>query len=237
MSCNGFSGRKDRLGLIVGKYPASSRTAIYHRAALKRAAKKEGSRMDYAKMIKSRIRILVFLSCLAVALVFGLSYYFGLISTESAITSRVPELAGLVDQFRSTLLVNTLIFAGIILASFFLLTVLVTDRMFKPLASLHIDMDLLSRGQLPDCDRDQEQGPFGALDASFRSACKRIETNTQSLVADLEKMLDDSGVGEEHDGKLRDLIEKSKQFLGEIEPSENAKSIDEEDESLFMQPV
>lgn len=180
---------------------------------------------------------LVFLACLAVALVFGLSYYFGLIATESAITSKVPELEGLVGKFKSTLLVNTLIFAGVIVASFFALSMLLTERMFKPLASLHTDIDLLAKGQLPGCGSDQEHGPFGSLETSFRSAIKRIESHTRGLIADLEKTLEITGMNSECAAKLHELIDKNKQFLGEIKPAGQPESDTETDESVFMQPV
>jgi hypothetical protein len=193
--------------------------------------------MEYSKKIKTRIRVLVFLACLAVALVFGLSYYFGLIATESSITSKVPELEGLVGKFKSTLLVNTIIFVGVIIASFFALSVLLTERMFKPLGSLHTDIDLLAGGQLPGCDSDQEHGPFGSLETSFRSACKRIQSHTRGLIADLEKAREIAGTNDECAEKLNEIIDKNKRFLGEIEPAEKPKSDAEADDPIFMQPV
>lgn len=193
--------------------------------------------MQYSKRIKTRIRILVFLACLTVALVFGLSYYFGLIATESAITSKVPELEGLVGKFKSALLVNTIIFAGVIIASFFALSVLLTERMFKPLGSLHANIDLLAKGQLPGCDSDQEHGPFGSLETSFRSACKRIENHTRGLIADLEKAREITGTNNECADKLNELIDKNKRFLGEIKPADQPGSDAEADDSVFMQPV
>ena len=188
-------------------------------------------------MIKTRIRILVLLSCLAVALVFGLSYYFGLISTESAITSKVPELEGLVGKFKSTLRINTIIFAGIIIASFFVLSVLLTEQMFKPLGSLHTSMDLLAKGQLPECDSDQEHGPFEYLNAAFRRACERVESHTRELITDLEKARKLAVTNDECAEKLDDIINKNKRFLGEIKPAEQSSNDTETDNSVFMQQV
>ena len=193
--------------------------------------------MQYSKLIKTRIRILVFLACLAVALVFGLSYYFGLIATESAITSKVPELQSLVGTFNSTLLVNTIIFVGVIIASFFALSVLLTDRMFKPLDSLHTDIGLLAKGQLPECDSDHEHGPFGSLETSFRNACKLIESHTRELIADLEKTREMAATNEEYSEKLGEIIEKNKRFLGEIKPAGQPGSDAAADDPVFMQPV
>ncbi len=193
--------------------------------------------MEYSKKINTRIRILVLFSCLAVALVFGLSYYFGLISTESAITSKVPELEGLVGKFKSTLLVNTIIFTGIIIASFFVLSVLLTEQMFKPLGSLHTGMDLLAKGQLPGCDSDQEHGPFGSLETAFRRACERIESHTRELITDLEKARELAGTNDECTEKLNDIINMNKRFLGEIKPTEQSNSNTETDNSVFMQQV
>ena len=193
--------------------------------------------MEYSKKIRTRIMALVFLACLAVALVFGLSYYFGFISTESAITSKVPELEGLVGKFKSTLLVNTIIFAGVIVASFCALSMLLTERMFKPLCSLHADIDLLANGQLPGCDSDQEHGPFGPLETSFRSAIKRIESHTRGLIADLEEALEITGMNNECAAKLHELIDKNKQFLGETKPDGQPEGDTKTDDPIFMQPV
>lgn len=193
--------------------------------------------MEHSKMIKSRIRILVSLACLAVALVFGLSYYFGLIATESAITANVPELEDLVGPFKSALLVNTIIFACIIIASFFALTVLITERMFKPLTSLQEDMDLLAKGRMPKCDSEMGHGPFSSLEISFRSACKRIESDASKLIADLEDARELAGTNDKCAGKLNEIVDNYKRFIGEIKSVEQPVSDAEADDSVFMQPV
>jgi methyl-accepting chemotaxis protein len=193
--------------------------------------------MHYSKRIKTRIRILVFVSCLTVALVFGLSYYFGLIATETAITSKVPELEGLAGKFKSTLLVNTVIFAGVIIASFFALAYLLTERMFKPLHSLQADIELLARGTVPGRSSDPDHGLFGTLVISFESACERIEKHSRSLIEDLEKAVELDCTKGECAAKLNEIIEKSKQFIGDSKPVTGAKSDAEADDSVFMQPV
>ena len=193
--------------------------------------------MEYSKKVRARVRILVLTSSIAVALLFGLSFYFSLVSAESALASRVPELAELGERFKSTLMINTIVFAVIIIASFFVLGSLITDRFFKPLEGIERGLSTLSSGALPPVIRDSAGGPFASLISSYRAARARIEERERGEISTLEECLKQIGQGIDVTADLRTLIEQKKEFSGRTESANAEKSKPTPDDSVFMQSV
>jgi methyl-accepting chemotaxis protein len=192
--------------------------------------------MEYSKKFKGRIMILLFASSLAVALVFGLSF-FSLVSTESALANSVPELEELAEKFKSTLTLNTLAFAGIIIGSFIALASLVTDRLFKPLDGIEKGLDALASGKLPSAPEESGSGPFDALWRSFISARSHIEEREHTEISILEDCVAKLGEGIDVTDRLVKLIEAKIKYSGKKETPEEHGSGDSSDDPIFMQPV
>ncbi len=193
--------------------------------------------MKYAKMFKGRIRLLLLASSLAVALVFGLSFYFSLVSAESALSSAVPELAELAERFKSTLTLNTLAFVGIIIGSFVALGSLVTDRLFKPLDGVEKGLLSLASGKLPPAPGDSGGGPFDALWSSFVAARSRIENHERAEISTLEKCVEGLADGRDVTDTLRELIASKQALTGSKEVERAKEQDDSSNDPLFMQPV
>lgn len=193
--------------------------------------------MEYSKKIKGRIRILLLASCLAVALVFGLSFYFSLVSAESALASAVPELAELAGKFKSTLTLNTLAFVGIIIGSFVALGSLVVDRLFKPLEGIEKGLGILASGALPPMLEGTGGGPFDTLRESFISARSHIEERETTELSILEDCVAKIGEGIDVTNRLQELIEVKKRYSGKKETREGNGSNSSSNDPIFMQPV
>jgi hypothetical protein len=191
--------------------------------------------MNYAKRVKSRIRILVVADSLVVALAFGLSFYFGFIATESAIASRVPELADVVSTMKNVLLSNTLVFVAVIIGSFYVLSILVTERMFKPLDSLREDLETFAEGRLPTHRHERQGGPFESLEASYVAARNSLDEREQSEIAELVACIELAGPSHGVTERLQRLLDEKGRFAGEAKRS--AEKTAKADDSIFMQPV
>lgn len=193
--------------------------------------------MDYSKMFKSRVRVLIFTSSLAVALIFGFSFYFSLLSVESSLASTVPELAGLAERLKSTLMINTLVFAVIIIGSFVALGQLMTNRLFKPLQRVDKGLGALASGTTPSVPEVPGSGPFDALWRSFASACSRIREQEQAEISLLGECVSELARGGDATARLLELIEAKKSRAGG-EMTEREKSQDDHsDDPVFMQPA
>jgi methyl-accepting chemotaxis protein len=193
--------------------------------------------VEYSKKIKGRIRILLLASSLTVALVFGLSFYFSLVSTESALAKTVPELEELAERFKSTLMLNTLAFAGILIVSFVVLGSLVTDRLFKPLEGVEEGLMSVASGTLPAVQKDTGDGPFEAICDAFRSARTHIEEREQAEITALEECVAKIQEGADVTDMLRKLIEAKNSYAGKQETTEEKGPDNSTDDQVFMQPV
>jgi len=83
--------------------------------------------------IRMRSGLMVLLSSGAVALAFGVSFYFALLSSQTAVATQFPELAPIVTKLKSILVVNTVGFICVIIASFWILSRMITTKMFVSL--------------------------------------------------------------------------------------------------------
>ena len=130
--------------------------------------------MDIAGKIKKRIRLLVLCSALTVALAFGMSFYFALVYNSSAVSSQFPELLPIVSKLKNLLIINTFVFSLIIIGSFYLLSVLVTKRIFQPVESIHKNIILLSQDKLPEIDEMEDHVIFSSLQNAFAFMVKSL---------------------------------------------------------------
>ena len=193
--------------------------------------------MGYSKKMKSRVRVLLLASSLAVALVFGLSFYFSLVSTESALANTVPELEELAERFKSTLMLNTLAFVAILIISFVVLGSLVTDRMFGPVEKVEEGLMGVASGKLPGAGKDLGGGPFGPLCEAFNSACSYIEDRERSDIAVLEECVTGIEKGLDVTDTLRGLIEAKRGHRETGKAPVNGEAGAPADDDVFMQPV
>lgn len=195
----------------------------------------------FARDFKNRIRLLILFSTLTVAVVFGMSFYFGLVSGGTAITNQFPELAPIVGKLKSLLLMNTFGFTAIIVASFYLLTRLITSRMFTPLADIQKNVIDLSEGKLNPLSVKNEPGPFSSLTTSYTTMLNSIRTAEEEDIAALSRslrLLSSIQGCEGVSASISDLIERKNSRLGGplSDNAERKETIAEEDNDLFMQP-
>lgn len=187
--------------------------------------------------VRQRVAGLVLASALAVALVFGLSFYFALVSNESAIARQVPELAGVAARMRNLLFANTLVFAGIIIASFYALARIVASRLFRPLGAAQHALAGMAQGKLPHAVDLQERGAFAPLVDALRDAASRLRERDERDAADLRALaaeLDRVPAAADAAKRLREIAERK----APAQPARAAERREaEEKDPLFIQPV
>jgi hypothetical protein len=190
------------------------------------------------KKVKNRIRILLFVSTVTVALAFGLSFYFALISNESAMAKQIPELEIVANKLKSQLVFSTLAFIAVIIASFFVLSSLITSRMFKPLGFLHKNLSILAGGILPRGGEIESRGAFSSLNYAFKAALNTIHEKESEEIKRLEhclKLLCEQSSSEVEQG-IKEILKGKKAFLGTTEKEETGNYKEKETDTLFMQP-
>lgn len=210
-------------------------TENYYKSAL------TGSGENFANRIKKRVRLLILFSTLTVALAFGFSFYFGLISGTSAITRQVPEFEPITGKLQSLLMINTLGFTVIIIGSFYILAHLVTARMFSPVARVHKKIRDISEKGIPENEGEIESGPFEDLESSCARLVTSLRSRDEKEIGFLKKYLEMLRGGADI-GTLGTSIEemiKSRETRLTKAP-ESVKTMhpgtDEKSDSLFLQP-
>jgi methyl-accepting chemotaxis protein len=192
-----------------------------------------------ARGVKSRMRLLMFAGMLAVALVFGISFYFALLSNQSALARQFPELEEVAAKLRSMLVLNTAVIAAIIIASFVLLASIVTSRLFQPLASLHRDFAALADGRLPRRIDTGACGAFSPLEETWGAALGRIHERESAEIKDLADCvasLPRTGLADNTARKLQEMLDRKRAFLGTA-PRQEAIERESAKDPLFIQPV
>jgi methyl-accepting chemotaxis protein len=195
---------------------------------------------SFARGIRSRVGCLIIAGMLTVALIFGISFYFALLSNQSAVARQFPELEDVAAKLKSILMVNTIAITAIIILSFFLLATIVTSRIFHPLAMLHNDLISTAGGKLPRRGEMRGSGAFSALETAWSAALECIhekEIREIKELADCAASLSRSGSSNEVATKLRELSERKKSFIGgaEIHPESTGKETKKD--PLFIQPI
>lgn len=195
-----------------------------------------------AKNVRKHIGWLIVGSCVTVALAFGLSFYFGLVSSSSAVSTQFPELLPVVNKLKNLLISNTVVFVLIIIASFFLLSVLVPKRIFGPLTSIQRGMISISRNKLPDITAVSEHGAFEALERSFINLVTTLRDrdldDNKKLGNCLESISSIQGLDETK--KIIELMiaeRQSRTGSNEIASQKNNEPTGKGDRPVFMQPM
>jgi hypothetical protein len=191
--------------------------------------------------IRMRAGLLVLLSSGAVALAFGMSFYFALVSNETAVAMQFPELAPIVAKLKSMLVINTIGFVGIIIASFWVLSRLITSKMFISLGIVMTGLRKAAENRYPETAASSVTGPFGEFESTWNTIVHETREKEKREIEVLENCLSSlSGPGAE---ESRILVEK---MIGEKRQRICAGAACHDggstgsagtDDALFMQPV
>ncbi|MCK4235862.1 MAG: hypothetical protein KAX38_02005 [Candidatus Krumholzibacteria bacterium] len=190
--------------------------------------------------VKNRIKILLVASTLTVALAFGFSFYFALLSNESAIAMKVPELETVVSKLKNLLVINTFAFIAIIIASFYALSALITSKMFYPLGTTQVGLIKITEGMLPMENNSVEEGPFSSFDTTFKAAISALREKENSEIKELVQcltLISDPSTTAKVQHKLEKIVKSKNTFLGLSDHKETGIERDKESDSLFMQPT
>ncbi len=191
--------------------------------------------------IRMRSGLLILLSSSAVALAFGISFYFGLVSSGTAVAMQFPELAPIVTKLKSLLVVNTIGFVGVIIASFWFLSRLVTKKMFVSLGIVMTGLRKAVGNRYPETSATRETGPFGEFESAWNTVVQETRAREKHEIEVLETSLSSlSGPGaEEARVSIEKMIGDKKQRIcadSEDRTSETTGGTGTDD-ALFMQPV
>lgn len=197
---------------------------------------------DMAAGIRVRTGLIMLISSASVALAFGMSFYFALVSNQTAIARQFPELSPIVERLKSLLVVNTFGFVAVVIASFWVLSRLVTRRMFTPLGSIMKEMRRASENKLPQQQESHGEGPFGDFARQWEILLKTLRENEEHDVDALRKSIEAlTAPGcEQAVRMLREMLEKKERRLssGARQPRpDDAAASGSSDDALFMQPV
>lgn len=191
--------------------------------------------------IRMRSGLIVFLSSSAVAFAFGLSFYFALVSSETAVAMQFPELAPIVAKLKSMLVINTIGFVAIIISSFWFLSRMVTSRMFVSLGIVMTGMRKAAENRYPETSEPSETGPFGEFEATWNIVVHETRDREKHEISVLEQSLSAlSGPGsDEARASIEMMIAQKKQRIcaGSSSPEDKSAAGSGTDDALFMQPV
>ena len=183
--------------------------------------------------------ILVVCSTLAVALAFGLTFYYALIANQSAVATQIPELESVVAKMKGLLVMNTLVFVAIIIGSLFALASIVTSRMFHPLAMLHRNLTDIADGTLPRSVESSGAGEFAGLEEAMRTAITvirdRERAELETLAKGRESLARTSGPESTREA-IEEIIASKSAFLGIKKREEARVKDDPAEDPLFIKP-
>jgi len=194
---------------------------------------------DMVGGIRSRTGLLVLASCATVAFAFGLSFYYALVSSQTAVARQFPELETIVSKLKSMLVMNTFGFAAVIVLSFWALSRLVSSRNFSPLGRVMKGVRKIAENRIPtpsDCDRS---GPFSDFESSFVLMVDNLRSNESGEIRELAYVLE--SLPASTDPSVREKIERmiaiKRSRLGEARHPDAADPVPGRDKDVFMQPV
>ncbi len=191
--------------------------------------------------IRMRSGLLVLLSSSAVALAFGLSFYFALISSGSAVAMQFPELAPIVTKLKSLLVVNTIGFVAVIIASFWFLSRLFTSKMFVSLGIVMTGLRMAVENRYPETSTTRETGPFGEFESTWNAVVQETRSRERHEIEILENSLASlsSPGAEEARVSIEKMIDDKRQRIcaGSEDRTSETTGGTGSDDALFMQPV
>ena len=196
----------------------------------------QNSTENLAGAVKNRIRVILVAGMLAVALTFGLSFYFAVVSNTTAVARQVPELEAVVSKLKTLLVVNTFVFALIIIASFFVLSMLLTSRLFRPLGNLQEGLMAISKGTLPQEIETASDSPLSSLQVTLKEAIDRLREKESREIEELSKCIE-NGSEVECRALISLILQEKNAFLGIGGKEESDTGPHESTDPLFMQPV
>jgi hypothetical protein len=196
---------------------------------------------DITSGIRSRTGMILILSCSTIALAFGLSFHFSLVSGQTSILRQFPELLPVVEKLRGLLILNTFGFAAIIIASYWVLARLITSRMFNPLGDLLEGMKKVTRNRYPSISGMVETGPFGDLGNAYNNMLDGLRDRELEEIKDLESCIEnlEKKNPERAGAVIREMIVAKKARIDNQKESGTAgdDAGDGTKNDLFMQPV
>ena len=192
---------------------------------------------DMVSGIRIRTGLMVLASSGAVALAFGVSFYFALVSGQTAVTGQFPELAPIVTKLKSLLVVNTAGFMAIVIASFWLLSRLITTRMFRPLGTVMAGLRKAVEDRYPESREPDGTGPFGEFETSWTSAVTEIRARESREIGILEESVQFVSDTDSRDSIEKMIEEKKRRILSDASNAAAQASGEGTGDELFMQPV
>jgi HAMP domain-containing protein len=198
-----------------------------------------GAADSFARGVRTRIGALILASAVAVAIVFGCTFYFALLANESAVARQIPELGQVAAQMKNLLIMNTIVFVGIIIASFYALSFVVASRIFRPLGELHDALRAIAAGAPTAAAEHRPAGAFATLEEAFHAAADRMAANERAETAELSAIADElSGAPAtaEAAAKLRSYIQRKTAPRTDADRHGAAPAPPDKD-PLFIQPL
>ncbi len=191
--------------------------------------------------IRMRSGLIVLLSSSAVAFAFGMSFYFALLSSETAVATQFPELAPIVTKLKSILVINTTGFVAVVIASFWFLSRMITSKMFVPLGIVMTGLRKAAENRYPETPETRESGPFGEFEAKWNIVVHETREREKHEIATLEKSLtalSGPGAGEAR-ASIENMIGEKKLRICVDSAGREGESAGSSgtDDALFMQPV
>ncbi|MEN8210039.1 MAG: hypothetical protein ABFR50_12395, partial [Candidatus Fermentibacteria bacterium] len=191
--------------------------------------------------IRMRSGLLVLHSSSAVALAFGISFYFALISSQTAVAMQFPELAPIVAKLKSLLVVNTTGFVAVIIVSFWFLSRMLTSKMFISLGIVMTGLRKAAENRYPETSLTSETGPFGEFERVWNTVVQDTRDKESHEIDILEKTLSLLSGPEvvEARASIEKMIDEKKQRIctGSGGRDGAASGGTGTDDALFMQPV
>jgi hypothetical protein len=195
-----------------------------------------------AERIKTRIMVLIVCATLAVALAFGLSFYFALVANESAVARQIPELQAVAAKLKSLLVANTVAFVAVIITSFFVLARIVTSRIFEPLGLLHQSLTAIACGKLPRSIESSEESTFTGIEEAMQAALVAIRERERIELGKLDQLrhtIESMAGPAEVRASIEEVIASKSAFLGidahDVAAREKREKMMSED-PLFIKP-
>jgi methyl-accepting chemotaxis protein len=198
------------------------------------------SAISFARGVRSRVGFLILAAMMSVAFIFGASFYFALLSNQSALARQFPELEQVAAKLKSILLLNTAAITAIIIVSFFILASIVTARMFQPLGLLRRDLISLAGGKLPRRTERFEGGAFSELEKAWSDTLDSVHAREIREIKELTDCIASitrGGPQNETAAKLRELADRKKAFIGATEPRPESTEKKPAKDPLFIQPL
>jgi len=169
---------------------------------------------ETADRIKFRVRTLVLLSSVSLAIVFSASFYFALLSNSTAIAKQIPELADVSDKMKGLLTLNVMIFAVVVIASFYLLSRIVTSRIFREIDEFDEVLLNIASNKLPERDAIEPGGAFEELGVSIKNVIGTLrdkEIRELEVLRKVQRDLQSTGPAFK---ELQKIINYKRDFLG-----------------------